>query len=333
MNSDTDFHVYYDLDADLQWIRGKKVAVIGYGSQGHAHALNLRDSEVSVTVGLPLSSASRAKAEAAGLVVLTPAEAAAGADVVMMLVPDEVAGTVYNQDIAPHLSAGKYLVFAHGFNIHFKKIVPPPGVEVFLVAPKGPGRTVRLQFLQGKGVPCLVGTLAADSPETLRLALSYAKAIGGTKAGVFQTSFKEETETDLFGEQAVLCGGLTSLIKTGFETLVENGYSPVMAYFECVHEMKLIVDLIYEGGLAHMRSSISNTAEFGDYTVGPKIVTAQTRAAMQEVLDTIKRGDFADRWLGEHQSGGANFRQLRANEKGHLMEEVGSALRSRMSLN
>ncbi len=331
MTSVDNFKVFYDEDADLKWLRGKKVAVIGYGSQGHAHALNLRDSEVAVTVGLPLHSASKARAEAEGLRVLTPAQAASGADVVMMLVPDEVAAEVFQQDIAPNLKPGDFLAFAHGFNVHFGKIVPPAGVEVFLAAPKGPGRTVRQQFVQGKGVPCLVGVLNEEHPDTLRLALSYAKAIGGTRAGVFQTTFKEETETDLFGEQAVLCGGLTSLMKMGFETLVENGYSPVMAYFECVHEMKLIVDLIYEGGLSHMRASISNTAEFGDYLVGPKVVTAQTRERMQEVLGHIKAGEFANQWLAEHQSGGATFKKLRHLEQGHLMEKIGASLRSRMS--
>ena len=331
MSGTNTFHVYYEQDADLQWIRGKKVAIIGYGSQGHAHALNLRDSEVDVVVGLPQTSASRAKAETEGLKVMTPAEATAVADVVMLLVPDEVAATVYSEDVAPNLKPGNYLVCAHGFNFHFSKIKPPAGVEVFLVAPKGPGHMVRRQFTQGKGVPCLVATLNEDSPDTLRLALSYAKAIGGARAGVFRTTFKEETETDLFGEQAVLCGGLTSLIQLGFETLVENGYSPVMAYFECLHEMKLIVDLIYEGGLSYMRSSISNTAEFGDYTVGPKLIDASVREKMQGVLDRIKRGDFANDWLSEHQSGGQQFKRLREAAKTHGMEEVGRELRSRMS--
>jgi ketol-acid reductoisomerase len=331
MSSSKNFHVYYEQDADLQWIRGKKVAIIGYGSQGHAHALNLRDSEVDVTVGLPLGSASRAKAEAEGLKVATPAMAAAAADVIMMLVPDEVAAAVYEEQIAHNLKSGKYLVCAHGFNFHFGKIVVPAGVEVFMVAPKGPGHLVRREFTQGKGVPCLVATLNSESPETLQLALSYAKAIGGTRAGVFKTTFREETESDLFGEQAVLCGGLTSLIQLGFETLVENGYSPVMAYFECVHEMKLIVDLIYEGGLAHMRSSISNTAEYGDYTVGPQVVDGSTRQKMQAVLDRIKSGAFAQDWLAEHARGSSTFKSLRVAAKTHAMEEVGRELRSRMS--
>ena len=331
MSSANTFHVYYEQDADLQWIRAKKVAIIGYGSQGHAHALNLRDSEVDVVVGLTPNSASRAKAEAEGLKVMTPAAATAAADVVMLLVPDEVAAKVYTEDVAPNLKPGNYLVCAHGFNFHFGKIKVPLGVEVFLVAPKGPGHMVRRQFTQGSGVPCLVATLNEDAPDTLRLALSYAKAIGGARAGVFRTTFKEETETDLFGEQAVLCGGLTSLIQLGFETLVENGYSPVMAYFECLHEMKLIVDLIYEGGLSYMRSSISNTAEFGDYTVGPKVIDASVREKMQTVLDRIKRGDFANDWLSEHQSGGHQFKRLREAAKIHGMEEVGRELRSRMS--
>ena len=331
MTSNNSVHVYYEQDADLKWIRGKKVAIIGYGSQGHAHALNLRDSEVDVTVGLPVNSKSRQKAEAEGLRVTTPSEAAAAADVVMLLVPDEVAAEVYSEQIAPNLKPGNFLVCAHGFNFHFGKIVPPEGVEVFLVAPKGPGHMVRREFTQGMGVPCLVATLRDDCTEALQLALSYAKAIGGTRAGVFKTSFREETETDLFGEQAVLCGGLSSLIQVGFETLVENGYSPVMAYFECVHEMKLIVDLIYEGGLSHMRSSISNTAEYGDYTVGPKVVDAGTRAKMQAVLDNIKRGDFANDWLKENQSGGTYFKHLREAGAKHAMEEIGKELRARMS--
>ncbi|MBM4252902.1 MAG: ketol-acid reductoisomerase [Deltaproteobacteria bacterium] len=331
MTTTNSFHVYYEDDADLQLIRGRKVAIIGYGSQGHAHALNLRDNEVDVVVGLPESSKSRAKAEAEGLRVLTPAAAAAYADVVMLLVPDEVAAAVYEQDIAPALKPGDYLVCAHGFNFHFDKIAAPAGVSVFLVAPKGPGHMVRRQFSQGKGVPCLVATLVTGDQKSLQLALSYAKAIGGTRAGVYETTFKEETETDLFGEQAVLCGGLTSLIQLGFETLVENGYSPAMAYFECVHEMKLIVDLIYEGGLAHMRSSISNTAEYGDYTVGPKIIDHSVRERMQKVLENVQSGEFASDWLGENKKGAVNFKAMRTAGANHLMEQVGRELRSRMS--
>jgi ketol-acid reductoisomerase len=331
MTAKKSFHVYYEGDANLQLIREKKVAIIGYGSQGHAHALNLRDSEVDVVVGLPEGSKSRAKAEAEGLRVMKPADAAAHADVVMMLVPDEVAAAVYEHEIAPALKPGNFLVCAHGFNFHFGKIQPPAGVSVFLVAPKGPGHMVRRQFSQGKGVPCLVATLSADDKDSLNLALSYAKAIGGTRAGVYETSFKEETETDLFGEQAVLCGGLTSLIQLGFETLVENGYSPAMAYFECVHEMKLIVDMIYEGGLAHMRSSISNTAEYGDYTVGPKVIDHTVRERMQKVLENVQSGNFANDWLAENARGAGNFKAMRAAGAGHLMEQVGQELRARMS--
>jgi ketol-acid reductoisomerase len=329
MTAKKSFHVYYEADADLQLIRGKKVAIIGYGSQGHAHALNLRDSDV--VVGLPEGSKSRAKAEAEGLRVMTPAAAANHANVVMLLVPDEVAATVYQQDIAPNLKPGDHLVCAHGFNFHFGKIQAPTGVNVFLVAPKGPGHMVRRQFSQGKGVPCLVATLTTGDSEALNLALSYAKAIGGTRAGVYETTFKEETETDLFGEQAVLCGGLTSLIQLGFETLVENGYSPAMAYFECVHEMKLIVDLIYEGGLAHMRSSISNTAEYGDYVVGPKVIDHTVRERMQKVLENVQSGKFANDWLEENAKGAGQFKAMRAAGASHLMETVGQELRARMS--
>jgi ketol-acid reductoisomerase len=331
MSSKESFKVYYNGDADLDLIRHKKVAIIGYGSQGHAHALNLRDSGVDVVVGLPEQSKSRAKAELEGLTVLTPAAAAAAADVVMLLVPDEVAASVYEREIAPHLQAGDYLVCAHGFNVHFGKIHPPAGVSVFLVAPKGPGHLVRRQFAEGKGVPCLVATLRDDDQEALALALSYAKGLGGTRAGVFQTSFKEETETDLFGEQAVLCGGLTSLMQLGFETLVDNGYSPVMAYFECIHEMKLIVDLIYEGGLGHMRSSISNTAEYGDYKVGPQVIDQNVRERMQKVLDQVRSGAFAEDWLGENARGGEGFAAMRRAGADHLVERIGRELRSRMS--
>lgn len=326
-----EFKVYYEQDTDLRWIRGQKVAVVGYGSQGHAHALNLRDSEVDVVVGLAKTSSSRTKAEAAGLRVATVAEAVAGSDVVMMLVPDEVMADVYREEVLPQLRPGTHLAFAHGFNVHFGKIVPPAGVHTFLVAPKSPGHMVRRQFEAGKGVPCLVATLGGDAA-TLTMALSYAKAIGGTRAGVFQTSFREETESDLFGEQAVLCGGLTSLVAAGFETLVENGYSPVMAYFECVHELKLIVDLVYEGGLAAMRRSISNTAEYGDYTVGPEVVDAGVRVRMQDVLEKIRSGAFADEWLAEHKSGGRKLKRYRDAAATHPLEEVGAALRSRMGL-
>lgn len=331
MSSQESFKVYYEGDANLDLIRGKKVAIIGYGSQGHAHALNLRDSGVDVVVGLPLGSKSRAKAEKEGIPVLTPGDAALAADVVMLLVPDEVAASIYQREIAPGLKAGDHLVCAHGFNVHFDKIQPSPDVSVFLVAPKGPGHLVRRQFVEGKGVPCLVATLKDQDPEALALALSYAKALGGTRAGVFQTTFKEETETDLFGEQAVLCGGLTSLMQLGFETLVDNGYSPVMAYFECIHEMKLIVDLIYEGGLAHMRSSISNTAEYGDYTIGPEVIDQSVRERMQSVLNRVRSGAFADDWLGENARGGQDFAAMRTANAEHLVEKVGRELRARMS--
>jgi len=323
------FKVYYENDADLSLIRAQKVAMIGYGSQGHAHALNLKDAEVDVVVGLRQGSPSWQKAEDAGFKVMTPADAAAYADVVMMLVPDELAAQVYEKEVKPALTRGKYLAFAHGFNVHFGKIVPPEGVEVFLVAPKGPGHMVRRQYEMGKGVPALIASLSGQE-STKKLALSYAKGIGATRAGVFETNFREETETDLFGEQAVLCGGLTRLIQNGFETLVSHGYSPVMAYFECVHEMKLIVDLIYEGGLAHMRRSISNTAEYGDYTVGQKVVDQSVREKMNQVLAQIQQGGFAEEWLAEAQSGSKTFHAYRKSEQDSLLEAVGAQLRERM---
>ena len=326
-----EFKVYYEQDADLRWIRERKVGIIGYGSQGHAHALNLQNNEVDVLVGLAPTSRSRAKAEAAGLRVADLKDTVASCDVVMMLVPDEVMADVYHESVAPYLKSGSYLAFAHGFNVHFGKIVPPAGVKTFLVAPKSPGRMVRRQFEAGKGVPCLVATLE-DDPATFAMALSYAKAIGGTRCGVFRTSFREETESDLFGEQAVLCGGLTSLVKAGFDTLVEQGYSPVMAYFECVHELKLIVDLIYEGGLNSMRRMISNTAEYGDYTVGPRVVDAGVRDRMREVLTQIQSGAFAETWLRENQEGGRKLAQFRRDEATHPMEAVGAALRERMGV-
>ena len=326
-----DFKVFYDADADLSLIRNKQVAVIGFGSQGHAHALNLHNSEVPVMVGLAPESNSRQKAQDAGLKVGTPSEAAQWADIVMMLVPDEAMAEIFEKEIKPNLSEGNYLAFAHGLNIHFKKIVAPEGVGVFMVAPKGPGHMVRRQFEQGKGVPCLVATLKDDDQDALDLSLSYAKAIGGTRAGVFQTSFREETETDLFGEQAVLCGGLTSLVKAGYETLTENGYSPVMAYFECLHEIKLIVDLMYEGGMAGMRHSISNTAEYGDYVSGPKVIDPEVKKRMQGVLDQITSGEFAENWLQEHRNGSENFQKMRKDEASHSIETVGQMLRSKMS--
>src|SRR5687767_12219522 len=284
--------VYYDRDADLTVLKGKKVAVLGYGSQGHAHANNLRDSGVEVIVGLKRGSNSWPKAQNAGLKVAETAEAAASADIVMILLPDELQGEAYEKEIKPGLKDGNYLAFGHGFNIHFKKIVPPAGVNVFMVAPKGPGHLVRREYERGAGVPCLLAIAQDPGGDTKQVGLAYARAIGGTRAGVIETTFKEETETDLFGEQSVLCGGLTALIQAGFETLVEAGYAPEMAYFECLHEMKLIVDLIYEGGIANMNYSISNTAEYGEYVTGPRIVTADTKAEMKKVLEDIQSGRF-----------------------------------------
>lgn len=322
--------LYYDEDANLDLIKGKKVAVIGYGSQGHAHALNLKDSGVDVVVGLANQSKSAPKAQAAGLKVMETSEAAAYADVIMILVPDEVAAKMYEESIKPSLKPGKTLAFAHGFNIHFNKILPPEGVGVMMIAPKGPGHTVRREYTQGSGVPCLIA-IHTDTGDEKALALSYAKAIGGTRAGVFETTFKEETETDLFGEQTVLCGGISALIKAGFETLTEAGYSPVMAYFECLHEVKLITDLIFEGGIANMRYSISNTAEYGDYVTGPKIIDAGVKARMKEALSSIQKGEFANQWLSEiHDHGGANFLATRAKEALHPIEAIGEELRSKM---
>jgi ketol-acid reductoisomerase len=322
--------IYYDKDADLKWLDGKMIAVIGYGSQGHAHANNLRDSGASVVVGLRRDGDSWKKAEAAGLKVAETAEAAKNADVVMMLVPDEKGSELYERDIAPSMKSGKCLAFAHGFNIHFKQIVPPPDVNVFMVAPKGPGHLVRSEYQQGRGVPCLVAIHQDPSASTRDVALAYAKAIGGTRAAVLETTFKEETETDLFGEQAVLCGGLTELIRAGYETLVEAGYSPEMAYFECLHEVKLIVDLIYEGGIANMRYSISNTAEYGDMTRGRRVIGSEARGAMKQILRDIQSGKFAEEWMTEYRCGMPHFRELRKEAEGHPIEEVGEKLRSMM---
>jgi len=323
-------NVYSDRDASLEPLRGKKIAVIGYGSQGHAHALNLRDSGMDVRVGLRPDSASRKKAEAEGLRVVDAATAAKEADIVMMLVPDEQGSEIYENEIAPGLAKGKYLAFGHGFNIHFKKIVPPADVNVFMVAPKGPGHLVRGEYQKGRGVPCLIAVAQDPSGDTKQMALAWAKGIGGTRAGVLETTFKEETETDLFGEQAVLCGGLTELIRAGYETLVEAGYSPEMAYFECLHEVKLIVDLIYEGGIANMRYSISNTAEYGDMTRGKRIVTDETRKAMKSILGEIQSGKFADEWLTEYRCGLPHFRELRQEGAKHPIEGVGERLRGLM---
>ena len=323
-------NIYHDQDADLTPLRGRKIAVIGYGSQGHAHAQNLRDSGMDVRVGLRADSASRPKAEQAGLRVVDAATAAREADIVMMLVPDEQGGDIYENEIAPGLAPGKYLAFGHGFNIHYKKIVPPAGVNVFMVAPKGPGHLVRSEYQKGRGVPCLLALAQDPSGDTKRIGLAYAKAIGGTRAGVLETTFKEETETDLFGEQSVLCGGLTELIRAGFETLVEAGYSPEMAYFECLHEVKLIVDLIYEGGIANMRYSISNTAEYGDMTRGKRIIGDETRRAMKAILADIQSGKFADEWITEYRCGLPHFRELRKEAAKHPVEEVGAKLRGLM---
>jgi ketol-acid reductoisomerase len=314
--------IFHDTDADLAPLEGKKIAVIGYGSQGHAHALNLRDSGFDVRVGL--------RPEKEGLRVVDAATAAREADVVMILVPDEQGGEIYEKEIAPGLRAGKYLAFGHGFNIHYKKIVPPKDVNVFMVAPKGPGHLVRSEYQKGRGVPCLLAIAQDPGGDTQRVGLAYAKAIGGTRAGVLETTFKEETETDLFGEQAVLCGGLTELIRAGYETLVEAGYSPEMAYFECLHEVKLIVDLIYEGGIANMRYSISNTAEYGDMTRGKRVIGDETRKAMKSLLGDIQSGKFADEWITEYRCGLPHFRELRKEASNHPVEKVGAKLRSLM---
>jgi len=322
--------IHRDSDATLEPLKGKKIAVIGYGSQGHAHALNLRDSGMDVRVGLRPDSGSRQKAEKAGLRVVDAATAAREADIVMMLTPDEMGAEIYEAEIAPGLTGGKYLAFGHGFNIHFKKITPPKDVNVFMVAPKGPGHLVRSQYEKGQGVPCLLAIAADPSGDTAKVGLAYAKAIGGTRAGVIETTFKDETETDLFGEQAVLCGGLTELIRAGYETLVEAGYPPEMAYFECLHEVKLIVDLIYEGGIANMRYSISNTAEYGDMTRGKRVIGTEARTAMKSLLKDIQSGAFADEWITEHRCGQPHFKELRREAEKHPIEGVGAKLRGLM---
>ena len=322
--------VYYDRDADLSLIKGKKVAVIGYGSQGHAHALNMRDSGVGVVVGLRPDSPSVAKARNAGLAVLNVPHAVQNSDVVMMLVPDEHQAKLYREEIAPHLKPGTALAFAHGFNIHFGQIDPPEGVDIFLAAPKGPGHLVRSEYARGGGVPTLIAIHRNTSGQARELALSYASAIGGGRAGIIETTFKEETETDLFGEQAVLCGGITALIQAGFETVVEAGYAPEMAYFECLHETKLIVDLIYEGGIANMRYSISNTAEYGDLTRGPRIIDDRTRVEMKKILHEIQTGEFAREWITENMAGRPKFQALRRIGKEHPIELLGEKLRAMM---
>ncbi len=322
--------IYEKAEADLELIKAKKVAVIGYGSQGHAHALNLRDSGVDVVIGLREGSSSVAKAEGEGLKVMPVAEAAAYGDVVMMLVPDELAAELYAAQIEPNLREGTHLAVAHGFNIHFGKIAPPAASGVFMVAPKGPGHLVRSEFTKQMGVPCLLAVAQDPSGDTEALGLSYAAAIGGTRAAVIGTTFREETETDLFGEQAVLCGGLTELIRAGYETLVEAGYAPEMAYFECLHEVKLIVDLIYEGGIANMRYSISNTAEYGDLTRGKKVIGKESRDAMKKILADIQSGEFADEWLTEYKCGLPHFKELRKEGESHEIEKVGAELRGLM---
>jgi ketol-acid reductoisomerase len=323
--------MYYDSDANLDLLNGKTVAIIGYGSQGHAHALNLKNSGVNVIVGLYEGSRSIAKAEAEGLTVKPVADAVKLADWVMILLPDEVQKTIYKDAIAPNLVAGNVLSFAHGFNINFGQIVPPADVDVVMVAPKGPGHLVRRTYTEGQGVPCLFAVYQDASGQARDLAMAYAKGIGGTRGGILETTFREETETDLFGEQVVLCGGLSELIKSGFETLVNAGYQPELAYFECLHEVKLIVDLVVEGGLATMRDSISNTAEYGDYTRGPRIITDDTRAEMKKILKEIQTGQFAREFVLENQSGNAGFTAMRRREAEHPIEEVGKDLRAMFS--
>jgi ketol-acid reductoisomerase len=323
--------VFYDDDADLSIIQGKKVAVIGYGSQGHAHSLSLRDSGVEVVVGLQEGSKSRAKAEEQGLEVKTPAEASAWADVIMVLAPDTAQRKIYNESIAPNLSAGKALFFGHGLNIRFELIKPPADVTVAMVAPKGPGHLVRRQYVDGKGVPCLVAVEQDPTGEGLALALSYAKAIGGARAGVIKTTFKEETETDLFGEQAVLCGGTAALVQTGFEVLTEAGYAPEIAYFECLHELKLIVDLMYEGGISRMRYSVSDTAEFGDYVSGPRVINAETKAEMKRILADIQSGEFTRQLIEDDDNGGPLLKKYREQGANHPIEVTGKKLRDMMS--
>ena len=323
--------MFYEKDTNLGLLQGKKVAVIGFGSQGHAHALNLHESGVDVVVGLYEGSKSWDKVKEAGLEVATTAEAAKKADIIMILVPDEKQAKLYREEIAPYLEEGNALVFAHGFNIHFKQIVPPSNVDVFMIAPKGPGHMVRRTYTEGSGVPCLIAVEQDYSGKAKDLALAYANGIGGARAGVLETTFKDETETDLFGEQAVLCGGVTALIKAGFETLVEAGYAPENAYFECMHEMKLIVDLMYQGGMAAMRYSISDTAEYGDYVTGSRIITDETKKEMKQVLTEIQDGTFAKKWLLENQVGRPTFNAMRRMEAEHPIEKVVKELREMMS--
>ncbi len=326
--------IYYAADCNLSLLKGKTVAIIGYGSQGHAHALNLHESGINVIVGLYKGSKSWEKAEKAGLKVATVDEAARIADFIMILLPDEKQSDIYKAQIAPHLTAGKTLAFAHGFNIHFNQIVPPADVDVVMIAPKGPGHTVRSEYVEGKGVPCLVAVHQNATGKALETALAYSAGIGGARAGVLETTFRQETETDLFGEQAVLCGGVTALMQAGFETLVEAGYDPQNAYFECIHEMKLIVDLIYQGGFAKMRYSISDTAEFGDYEIGKRIITDETKKEMKKVLQEIQDGTFAGKWITENKAAGrAHFLASRKVHAEHQLEKVGRELRKMYSWN
>ena len=325
--------IFYQADCDLNLLKGKTVAIVGYGSQGHAHALNLHDSGVNVVVGLYEGSKSWAKAEQAGLKVMTAADAAKAADIIMILLPDERQAAVYKESIAPHLTSGNALMFAHGFNIHYGQIQPPKDVDVLMIAPKGPGHTVRSEYVEGKGVPCLIAVQQDATGKAQDIGLAYAAGIGGSRAGVMETTFKVETETDLFGEQAVLCGGVTALMQAGFETLVEAGYAPENAYFECIHEMKLIVDLIYEGGFSRMRYSISDTAEFGDYETGKRIITEETKKEMKKVLQEIQDGTFASKWINENQVGRSHFNSCRRIAAEHQLESVGKELRKMYSWN
>ena len=326
-----EFKVYMDKDIDKSKILDKKIAVIGFGSQGYGQSTNLKDSGCDVVVGLRPNGASAKKAEAMGLKVMSIEDAVEWADVIQILIPDEVQAKVYEEQIKPHLRKGQYLMFAHGFNIHFKKIVPPADVNVLMVAPKGPGHTVRSEYEAGKGVPSLIAVYQDPSGDSKEVALAYASAIGAGRAGIYETNFKGETETDLFGEQCVLCGGLTALLKAGFETLVEAGYSPYMAYFECLHEMKLIVDLVNQGGISDMRYSISNTAEWGDMTIGPRIITPAVKDEMKKVLSEIQSGKFAKEWLDEYNSGMKKFRELEKEGEEHQIEKVGKELRSKFT--
>ena len=324
---DHEARVFYESDCSLQLLQGKTVAIIGFGSQGHAHAMNLKDSGVNVIVGLRANSARRASAEAYGIPVYETAEAAKKADIIMMLTPDERQASIYRNEIEPNLEEGNMLMFAHGFNIHFKQIVPPAGVDVAMIAPKGPGHTVRSEYVEGKGVPCLVAIEQDATGKALDMALAYGAGIGGARAAILETTFQCETETDLFGEQAVLCGGVTALMQAGFETLVEAGYDPRNAYFECIHEMKLIVDLIYAGGFSKMRYSISDTAEYGDYETGKRLVTEETKKEMKKVLEEIQDGTFASKWIAENNNGRAHFIATRSLKAEHELEKVGADIR------